>query len=83
MTNNRRKLDTRFFSTPVAGVKARQKKKDVEVTITLKETSEPAIKAEAGPDGSQFVVLDFPPAITAPAEAGGKSKPAPAAETLN
>jgi hypothetical protein len=84
LNNNSRKLDTRFFATPVAGVKARQKKKDVEVTITLKETSEPAIKSEAGPDGSQFVVLDFPPATTAPVTGGKvKNNAALENETLN
>jgi hypothetical protein len=78
LRNNARNLDTRFFSTSVAGVSARQKKKDVELRITLKGKAEPSPRAEAGPDGSQFLVLEFPlgeadaaPAVTpaAPGEA--------------
>ncbi len=61
LKNNRRNLDTRYFATPVRSVAARQKSKDVELVISLKEPSSPAPRIEAGPDGTQFVVLDFPP----------------------
>jgi len=61
MRNNQRNLDTRFFATPVQGVSARQRRKDVELRIVLKEPSSPTPRTEAGPDGTQFVVLDFPP----------------------
>lgn len=59
LENNTRNLDTRFFDTPVAGVKARQRKADVEVTITLKKTGKPAATTQEGPEGTRFVVLEF------------------------
>jgi hypothetical protein len=70
MVNNRRKIDTRYFATPIAGVSARQRGRDVEVHIALRELAEAVPHSEPGPDGSQFVVLDFPP---------GKATPEPSA----
>ena len=70
MANNRRKIDTRFFATPVSGVSARQRGRDVEVHIALRELADAVPHSEPGPDGSQFVVLDFPP---------GKATPEPSA----
>jgi hypothetical protein len=70
MANNRRRIDTRFFATPVSGVSARQKGHDVEVRIALREVAMGVPHSEAGPDGTQFVVLDFPP---------GKAEPEPSA----
>jgi hypothetical protein len=61
MANNRRTIDTRFFATPVSNVSARQKHGDVEIHIGLREAVSVAPRNEAGPDGSQFLVLDFPP----------------------
>jgi hypothetical protein len=73
LRNNRRNLDTRFFATPVQGVSARQRRKDVELRIALKEPTTPTPRTEPGPDGTQFLVLDFPPGqpaadVTPPAE---------------
>jgi hypothetical protein len=70
MANNRRNIDTRFFATPVAGVSARQRGHDVEVQVALRERAEAVPHTEAGPEGTQFVVLDFPP---------GKATPEPSA----
>ncbi len=70
MANNRRKIDTRYFATPVAGVSARQKGHNVEVRIALREVANAVPHSEAGPDGTQFIVLDFPP---------GKATPEPSA----
>jgi hypothetical protein len=66
MANNRRRIDTRYFATPVAGVSARQKGRDVEVRIALREVASAVPHTEAGPDGTQFVVLDFPPGMATP-----------------
>jgi hypothetical protein len=66
MANNRRKIDTRFFATPVAGISARQKGHEVEVRISLREVAVGVPHTEAGPDGTQFVVIDFPPGKAAP-----------------
>ena len=70
MANNRRKIDTRFFATPVSGVSARQRGRDVEIRVALRERAEAVPHSETGPDGTQFVVLDFPP---------GKATPEPSA----
>lgn len=65
LANNRRNLDTRFFATPVAGVTARQRRHDVELEIVLKEPVNPNPRTEPGPDGTQFLVFDFPPGTPA------------------
>lgn len=70
MANNRRKIDTRFFATPVSGVSARQRGRDVEIRVVMRERAEAVPHSETGPDGTQFVVLDFPP---------GKASPEPSA----
>lgn len=70
MANNRRKIDTRYFATPVSSVSAKQKGRDVEVHIALREPTTVDPHNQAGPDGTQFVVLDFPP---------GKATPEPSA----
>jgi hypothetical protein len=60
MANNRRRIDTRYFATPVSNVSARQKGHDVEVRIALREVANATPHTEPGPEGTQFVVLDFP-----------------------
>jgi hypothetical protein len=70
MANNRRNIDTRFFATPVAGVSAHQRGRDVEVRVALRERVSAVPHSETGPDGTQFVVLDLPP---------GKATPEPSA----
>lgn len=70
LRNNQRTLDTRYFATPVLGVSARQRRKDVELSIVLKEAATADARVEPGPDGSSLVVLAFPP---------GKAADAPAA----
>jgi hypothetical protein len=61
--NGRRPLDTRFFRTPVKSVTLSQRKKDVALLIGLAEPVGDVVPhKEAGPNGSQFWVLDFPPA---------------------
>ena len=66
MANNQRKIDTRYFATPVFFVSARQKGKDVEVRIGLRERVSVTPREEAGPDGTQFLVVDFPPGTAEP-----------------
>jgi hypothetical protein len=61
MANNRRKIDTRYFATPVSSVLAKQRGKDVEVRIALRAPASVDEHSQAGPDGTQFVVLEFPP----------------------
>jgi hypothetical protein len=59
--NNGRMVNTRYFATPVAKVQARQHGKDVRVTIALRKAAKPEHKLEAGEQGYQFLMLDFPP----------------------
>jgi hypothetical protein len=66
MENNRRKIDTRYFATPVSGVSARRRGHDVEVRISLRAPAEAVPHGEAGPNGTQFVILDFPPGTATP-----------------
>lgn len=61
MANNRRKIDTRFFATPVTSVSAKQKGRDVEIRIAMREPASVDPRVETGAEGTQFVVLDFPP----------------------
>ena len=61
LKNNGRKLDTRFFATPVEEVTARQRRRDVEILVSLEATTAPTARTEPGPDGTQFLVLSFPP----------------------
>jgi hypothetical protein len=79
MANNRRKLDTRAFPTPVQSVSAKQHGKDVELLITLREPASSTPATESGPNGTRFLVFDFPPgkpaAIEEHAPAGSEAPP--------
>jgi hypothetical protein len=66
--NNARRIDTSFFATPVEGISARQKKKNVELSIRLKESVVPTVRTAPGPDGSHLLVLAFPAPATAAAQ---------------
>lgn len=61
MANNRRKLDTRAFATPVQSISAKQRRNDVELRITMREAAKATPGLEAGPNGTRFLVFDFPP----------------------
>lgn len=61
LKNNARRIDTRFFASPVEEVSARQRRKDVELMVTLEGAAAPTTRTEPGPDGTHFLVLSFPP----------------------
>jgi hypothetical protein len=65
--NNGRMVNTRYFATPVAKVQAKQHGKDVRVSILLRKAAKAEHKLEAGEQGYQFLMLDFPPTGEAPA----------------
>ncbi len=71
LKNNQRGLDTRYFATPVRAVSLKQRRKDVEIHIGLKAAAAAEPKVEPGPDGTSFVVLDFPPGKPHPANSAG------------
>ena len=73
MANNRRKLDTRAFSTPVQSVLAKQRRENVELLISLREPASATPGTEAGPNGTRFLVFDFPPGKAAPIELPAES----------
>lgn len=82
--NNARRIDTSFFATPVDGIVARQKRRDVELSIRLKESVVPIVRWTPGPDGSHLLVLSFPagsPAGGAPEQAGAADALVPPAVT--
>jgi hypothetical protein len=66
MANNRRRIDTRYFASPVSSISARQRGRNVEVRIALREVASVTPHSEAGPDGTEFLVLDFPPGKATP-----------------
>lgn len=60
LKNNSRKLDTSFFPSPVRGVRVLPRRKDVELRISLKDPVSPTPSVQVGPDGTHFLVLEFP-----------------------
>jgi len=74
--NNRRKLITKFFNTPIDEVKINRSGKDVLVVLELRWAAEPSWRFEAGANGYQVLVVEFPDAQTA-AEPAGPPSPAP------
>ena len=78
MKNNARRIDTRFFASPVEQVSARQRRKDVELMVTLEGAAAPTTRTEPGPDGTHFLVLSFPPGrAQAPAAARPSTNASP------
>ncbi|MDQ3370603.1 MAG: hypothetical protein M3680_34730 [Myxococcota bacterium] len=64
--NTWRKVDTRFFDNPLAGViaKAGGRKRGVQVRITFKnpkDAREAALRMATEPDGMAYAYLTFPP----------------------
>jgi hypothetical protein len=59
LKNNARRIDTRFFASPVQEISARQRKRDVELNIALKQAATPEVRIQQGGDGTYFVVLSF------------------------
>jgi hypothetical protein len=58
--NNRRKLITKFFKTPVNEVKVSRTGKDVLVVLELRWEATPTWRFEAGTNGYTVLVLEFP-----------------------
>lgn len=57
--NNRRRLDLRYFKTPVREVKVRHKGRDTVATIHLKRTASPSVRIIDSNAGYKLLVVDF------------------------
>jgi hypothetical protein len=67
MRNNSRRLDTRFFATPVQEVSVHQRGRDVRLEVAVKGAASPTPHREPGPNGTQFWIIDVaPPGAPAP-----------------
>lgn len=60
--NDRLALDTRYFRSPVTRVAVKQRRRDLEVAISLRSSVTPLPRKEPGPDGTWFWILEFPAA---------------------
>lgn len=58
--NNRRKLITRYFDTPVTEVEVRRKGKSLHAIIELRWPSEPTWTIQPGTNGYQLLTFEFP-----------------------
>lgn len=58
--NNRRKLITRYFKTPVTEVEIHRKGKTVHAVMQLRWPSEPTWSIQPGTNGYQVLVFEFP-----------------------
>lgn len=76
--NNRRKLITKFFKTPVNEVKLSRAGKDLLVAVELRWAAEPSWRFEPGANGYQVLVLEF---ADTQSEGGAPRPPAPPAPT--
>jgi hypothetical protein len=79
MRNNARRIDTSFFATPVREISARQRRRDVELSIAVKHRAVPEIRVQPGPDGTHFVVLSFAPKRSVGDPERGATSPPPLA----
>ena len=57
--NNMRRLDLRYFKTPVRTVKVGRKGRDTVATIVLKREAEPEVKIIDGKAGYKLLVVQF------------------------
>lgn len=65
--NNRRRLDLRYFKTPMRSVKVRHRGRDTIVTITLKRAATPTVQIVDGKAGYKLMMIEFAGEPTGPA----------------
>jgi hypothetical protein len=58
--NNERPLETEAFDTPVERAFLRQRGRDVDLVVVLRNAATPQMSQQAGAGGLQFVFVDFP-----------------------
>ena len=58
--NNKRRLDLRYFQTPVQSVVVRTRGRDAVATIKLKRSVEPHVRQIADKNGYTHLILEFP-----------------------
>jgi hypothetical protein len=76
LKNNRRKIDTRFFSGPIAAVETSPRGgRQVELRVKLRRNAKPDVRLEAAGDGSQLLLVDFAPGAGGEGErTGGRGR---------
>ena len=80
--NNRRRLDTRYFITPVKHVDVRQDGLSTRVVVTLRREAEMKVEQKAAAGGYSMLVLEFgnDAAAAAPQKRAKKSPKKPPAK---
>jgi hypothetical protein len=61
LSNNRRPLITEAFDTPVARAFLRPARGGIDLVVQLRAEVEPRMSQEVGPQGLNFIYVDFPP----------------------
>ena len=69
--NNARRLDTRYFETPVREVRVRRVGKDTEATIELKRAASPTVQLVDGKGGYKLLTVQFDDARPGAGAGGG------------
>jgi hypothetical protein len=59
-SNNKRRLITRYFNTPVLETRLRARKGDVVASLQLREPIEPVLSSETAASGYRFLYITFP-----------------------
>lgn len=90
-SNNKRRLITRYFNTPVLETRLRARKGDVVASLQLREPIEPVLSSETAASGYRFLYITFPagkyvanaqtPPPAPTATKGATSAPAQASQT--
>lgn len=70
--NNMRRLDMRYFDTPVREVRIKRVGKDMEATIELKREADPSVRLVDGKAGYKLLTLQFDDAGAGGTRSGGQ-----------
>lgn len=68
LRNNRRRLETRYFNTPVSVAQVERRGRDVAFVLDLRAPVTPVVSQEQAPNGYNFVFLELPAGSYLPEE---------------
>ncbi|TPV97173.1 MAG: hypothetical protein B7733_01150 [Myxococcales bacterium FL481] len=80
VANNQRRLDTRFFNTPVDGVEVASAGPDTVIRLGLRRAATPVVSQRAAPGGYTMLILAFGRAETTQASSGATQRPTAATQ---